>query len=183
MSQAFHFGAMVGQLKTANLYEAGQATSQVTPKPCCTNKSNIGQLTGQVSSNNPGQQGKSAIDKSAVVAGGLIGAAIGASRAPENHKLEGAGRGAFRGAATDLGSYLGGAAGMPLGALLTQSPVGAALGGIGGAAVGGLGGYRLSGKMLNKPSWEPKETANEQPAKAAQLQSVLAHTAKNVSVR
>ena len=106
--------------------------------------------------------------KQAVVGGGILGALVGAARAPEDHKLEGAGRGALRGAVTHLGAQLGGNLAANIGhALMRSNPaLGFGLGAIGGATAGGLGGYGLSGKLLNSPSWQ-RNAAPVAPAPAA----------------
>jgi hypothetical protein len=94
------------------------------------------------------------------VLGGLIGAGIGAMRAPEGHTAEGAGRGLGIGGATGLGVLGGGLAGLIPG-LALQNPELAAVGGTLGAAGGGYGGFRLGRNIAGPPSWAVKKDRPE----------------------
>jgi hypothetical protein len=94
------------------------------------------------------------------VLGGLIGAGIGAMRAPEGHTAEGAGRGLGIGGATGLGVLGGGLAGLIPG-LALQNPELAAVGGTLGAAGGGYGGFRLGKNIAGSPSWAVKKDRPE----------------------
>jgi len=113
----------------------------------------------------------------------LAGAGLGAYKAPDYHKGEGAGRGATAGAGAGLGFGLGGLGGAALGSglgaagagllarvleeqggrmseedlqtlLLMGLTGGGLLGGLAGAPAGGVAGYRLANKVMGPPSWE-----------------------------
>jgi hypothetical protein len=88
-----------------------------------------------------------------------LGAGLGAYNAPAGHRMEGVGRGGLRGLATGTGAMLGGAAGAGAGMALAEHghPNLAAITALLGLLGGGVGGYKLSGKLLGKPSYAKKK--------------------------
>lgn len=94
---------------------------------------------------------KTAADKKAFSPLALLGAGIGAARAPDGHGMEGLGRGIVRGFGTELGGGIGGL----LGLILSKGHPGGLWGGLLG---GGYAGFKGTGAMLGRPSWEVKQS-------------------------